>query len=126
MNNLPLKNVFLFILLLTLTIRSGDAQIFHRNPDKQLFGKTPGIKKESKVKGPRSALKAKRKQEANDRRLEKDYEKAIKRSQKRTIEIQSPEVKARMRQNKKDFSKRDRQKAKKIRASTKGAGKKYK
>jgi hypothetical protein len=126
MNNLSLKNVLLFILLLTLTIRSGDAQIFHRNPDKQLFGKTPGIKKESKVKGPKSALKAKRKQEANDRRLEKDYEKAIKRSQKRTIEIQSPEVKARMRQNKKDYSKRDKQKAKKIKANTKGAGKKYK
>lgn len=126
MNNLSLKNVFLFILLLTLTIGSGDAQIFHRNPEKQLFGKTPGIKKESKIKGPRSALKAKRKQEANDRRHNKDYENAIKRSQKRTIEIQSPEVKARMRQNKKDYSKRDRQKEKKIRASTKSAGKKYK
>ena len=126
MNNLSLKNVFLFILLLTLTIRSGDAQIFRRNPERQLFGKTPGIKKETKVQGPRSALKARRKQEANDRRLKKNYDKSIKRSQKRTYEIQSPEVKARMKQNKKDYSKRDRQKEKKIRAGTKSAGKKYK
>ena len=126
MNNLSLKNVFLFILLLTLTIRSGDAQIFHRSPEKQLFGKTPGIKKETKIKGPGSALKARKKQAANDRRLKKDYENSIKRSQKRSYEIQSPEVKARMKQNKKDYLKRDRQKEKKIRANTKSAGKKYK
>jgi hypothetical protein len=126
MNNLSLKNIFLFILLLTVTIRSGEAQIFHRNPEKQLFGKTPGIKKDTKIKGPKSVLKARRKQEANDRRLKKAYDNSIKRSQKRSYEIQSPEVKARMKQNKKDYSKRDRQKARKIRANTKDAGKKYK
>ena len=126
MNNLSLKKFFLFLILLSLTIGSGNAQIFHKNPEKQLFGKTPGIKKESKVREPRSVLKAKRKQEANDRKLKKDYENTIKRSQKRTIDIQTPEVQARMKQNKKDYSKRDREKEKKIRASTKRAGEKYK
>ncbi len=46
-------------------------------------------------------------------RLEKDYEKAMKQSQKRTIDIQSPEVQARMKQNKKDYIMRDKQKRKK-------------
>ena len=114
------------IFLLSSLIGSCNAQIFHKNPEKQLFGKTPGIKKEPKVNELRSVLKAKRKQEANDRKLQKEYEKNVKRSQKRTIDIQSPEVQTRMKQNKKDLTKRDKEKKKKVRASTRKAGEKYK
>ena len=126
MNNISLKKLFLFFFLLTFSIGSCNAQIFHRNPEKQLFGKTLGKKKEAKVKEPRSVIRAKRKQEANDRKLKKDYEKNVRRSQKRTIEIQAPEVQKRMKQNKKDYTKRDKEKRKKVKASTKRAGKKYK
>jgi len=115
-----------FIFLLSLSICSCNAQIFHKNPEKQLFGKTLGKKKEVKVKEPRSVIKAKSKQEANDRRLQKEYEKNVKRSQKRTIDIQSPEVQTRMKQNKKDYTKRDKEQKKKVRASTRRAGEKYK
>ena len=126
MNNISWRRIFLFIFLLSLLIGSCNAQIFHKNPEKQLFGKTLGKKKEVKVKEPRSVLKAKRKQEANDRKLQKEYEKKVKRSQKRTIDIQSPEVQTRMKQNKKDFTMRDKEKKKKVRASTRKAGEKYK
>jgi len=126
MNNISWRRIFLFIFLLSLLIGSCNAQIFHKNPEKQLFGKTLGKKKEAKVKEPRSVLKAKRKQEANDRKLQKEYEKKVKRSQKRTIDIQSPEVQTRMKQNKKDITKRDKEKKKKVRASTRKAGEKYK
>ena len=126
MNNISWRRIFLFIFLLSLLIGSCNAQIFHKNPEKQLFGKTLGKKKEAKVKEPRSVLKAKRKQEANDRKLQKEYEKNVKRSQKRTIDIQSPEVQTRMKQNKKDITKRDKEKKKKVRASTRKAGEKYK
>ena len=126
MNNISWRRIFLFIFLLSLLIGSCNAQIFHKNPEKQLFGKTPGIKKEPKVNELRSVLKAKRKQEANDRKLQKEYEKNVKRSQKRTIDIQSPEVQTRMKQNKKDLTKRDKEKKKKVRASTRKAGEKYK
>ena len=126
MNNISLRKLFLFIFILLLAIGSCNAQIFHKNPEKQLFSKTLGKKKEPKVKEPRSVIRAKRKQEANDRKLKKDYEKNVRRSQKRTIDIQTPEVQKRMKQNKKDFSARDKEKRKNVKAATRRAGKKYK
>jgi hypothetical protein len=126
MNIISWRRGLLFIFLLLLSIGSCHAQIFHKNPEKQLFGKTLGKKKEVKVKEPRSVIKAKKKQEANDRRLQKEYEKSVKQSQKRTIDIQSPEVQTRMKQNKKDYTKRDKGKKKKVRTSTRRAAEKYK
>jgi hypothetical protein len=126
MNNISLRKLFLIIFILLLSVASVNAQIFHKNPEKQLFGKTPGKKKEPKVKEPRTVIRAKRKQEAHDRKLNKDYEKSVRRSQKRTIDIQSPEVQKRMKQNKKDYTVRDKEKRKKVKAGTKRAGKKYK
>ncbi len=126
MTRLSVKKLFLFIFLTSLVIGSCNAQLFHKDPEKELFGKTRGITKEAKIREPKSVVKAKRKQETNDRRLKRKYEKSVKQSQKRTFDIQSPDVKARMKQNKKDYSKRDREKKKKIRSGTKRAGEKYK
>jgi hypothetical protein len=125
MNNLSTRKFFLILFVLALATGPGNAQIFHKNPEKQLFGKSHRNHKEAKVKEPRSVLKAKRKQEANDRRLEKNYEKSVQRSQKRTIDIQTPEVQARMKQNKKDTIVREKEKKKKIRETSQKAGKKY-
>ena len=126
MNNLSARRLFLILFLFSLAIGSSDGQLFHKNPEKALFGKTVGRKREAKVKEPRSILRAKRKQEANDRRLKRNYDKSVKRSQKRTMDIQTPEVQARMKQNKKDTTIRDRGKKKKFETATKGAEKKYK
>jgi len=120
-----MRKCFLFLSVLFLTMSSANAQIFHKNPEKQLFGKTHGSRKEVKVKEPRKVLKAKKKQEANDRRLKKQYDESVKKSQKRTIDIQTPEVQASMKQNKKDYSRRDRDKKKKIKAANKDARGKY-
>ena len=125
MNKLPLKKVFLIIVILSLAAGSGNAQIFHKDPEKKLFGRTHMNGKTAKVREPRSVLKAKRKQEANDRKLNKEYDKSVKQSQKRTVDIQTPEVQARMKQNKKDYTARDKQKKKKMKKSTKEAGGKY-
>jgi hypothetical protein len=126
MNNLSVKKLLIFLFTLTLTIGAGNAQIFHKNPEKQLFGKSDGSRKGIKVKEPRSVLRAKKKQEANKRRLDKEYEKSVKQSQKRTVAIQTPEVQDRMKQNKKDSAIRDKEKKKKVKSSSKRAGKKYK
>jgi hypothetical protein len=126
MNNISLRKLFLSLFLLSMAIGTCNAQLFHKNPEKQLFGKTAGIKRAPKVKEPGSALRAKRKQERNDRRLKKEYDKNVRRSQKRTIDIQTPEVQARMKLNKKEYTLRDKEKKKKIKASTKKAGEKYK
>ena len=121
-----MRKLILFLFVLSLATGSCTAQIFHKNPEKQLFGKSHINKKGPKVKEPRKVLKAKKKQEANDRKLKKDSEKSVKRSQKRTVDIQTPEVQARMKQNKKDITIRDRGKKKNIETATKGAEKKYK
>lgn len=126
MNNLSLRKLLLVFLLFSFAIGSSNGQLFHKNPEKALFGKTSGRNREAKVKEPRSVLRAKRKQEANQRRLDRNYDKAVKRSQKRTVDIQSPEVQARMKQNKKDITIRDREKKKNTEARTRGAEKKYK
>ena len=123
MDNLSFKKVLFIFFVLFIGIGSANAQLFHKNPEKQLFGKSQ--RKEPKVKEPRTVLKAKKKQEANDHKLQKEYDKNVKRSQKRSVDIQTPEVQSRMKQNKKENSSRDKNHKKKIRASTKRAGKKY-
>ena len=45
----------------------------HAKLKRSLFGKSLGKKKEIKVKEPGSVVKAKKKQEAKDRKLKKDY-----------------------------------------------------
>jgi hypothetical protein len=124
-----MRRIIFLVFILSLCIGSANAQILRKNAGRKaesgLFGKTVGNKKEAKVKEPRSVLKAKKKQEAKERKVKKDYAKAVKRSQKRTIEIQTPEVQARMKQNQKDAILRDKIKKKTIRTSSKKAGRKY-
>ena len=125
MNNLSLRKFVLLLLALILASGSSNAQIFHKNPEKQLFGRSHINKSGPKVKESRKVLKAKKKQEANDRKLKKDSEKSVKRSQKRTIDIQTPEVQARMKKNKKEVIIRDKDNKKKVKDGSKRAGKKY-
>jgi hypothetical protein len=126
MNSLSVKKLVLFFFVLTFTLGQGNAQIFHKNPEKQLFEKSGSSRRGMKVKEPRSVIRAKKKQEANKRRLDKEYEKSVKQSQKRSVDIQTPEVQDRMKQNKKDSVVRDKEKKKKVKSSSKKAGKKYK
>jgi len=126
MNKLYMGKFYFIVFVLSLTICSCNAKIFHKNPEKKLFGKTLGNKKEVKVKEPKTILKAKKNQEAKEKKLNKDKEKSVKRSQKRTRDIQTPEVQARMKQNQKDTAVRDKAKKKKTKTATKKARKKYK
>jgi hypothetical protein len=125
MNKLSSRKLLLFIFILSLATASSNAQIFHRDPEKRLFGKTHINKKEAKVREPRKVLRAKKKQEANDRRLQKQYDKSVKKSQKRTVDIQTPEVQARMKKNKKEITARDKKTKKKVKTGSRGAEKKY-
>jgi len=130
MNNLSVKRFFIILFILTVIVSSANSQIFRKNAsrkaEKDLFGTSLSKKKAPKVKEPRSVTRAKKKQEAKKRKLDKDYAKFIKKSQKRTIDIQTPEVQERMKQDKKDTAARDKEKKKKIRSGTRKAGKKYK
>jgi hypothetical protein len=124
-----LKSLLLFLILVTLAAEPSEGQIFKRNTMKHaergLFGKTHSSKKQPKVREPRAATKAKRKQEAHQKKLKKEYEKFVKDTKKHSYEIQTPDVKARMKQNMKDIKARDKAKKKKERSKTRKAGRKY-
>lgn len=130
MNKLLMKRVLLLIFILSLAVGSADGQIFKkhsiRKTEKGLAGRSAIKRKVPKVKEPRAVIKAKKKQEANDKKLKSEYNKSIERSQQRTYDIQTPDVQARMKQNQKDAALRDKARKKNISSSTKKAGRKYK
>jgi hypothetical protein len=79
-----------------------------------------------KVKEPKAVVRAKKKQEKNQEKLKRDYEKSIREGKKRQYSIQSPDVQARMKQNDTDITLRDRDRKKSIRQASKAAKKKFK
>lgn len=91
-----------------------------------LFSKKTGKTKGVKLNKPMSAKQAMKKQEANDRKLKKEYEDFVKENQKRSFEIQTPEVQARMKQNQKDAKTRYKAKNKNNSTATRKAARKYK
>ena len=74
---------------------------------------------------PKAAKKARKKQEAKDKKLKKDYKDFVKNNQKRSIEIQTPVVQERMKQNVKDADSKYKSKKKNNASRTKKAGRKY-
>lgn len=121
---------FLFLIIFALFVLSaGNAQGLYksasRNPDKSLFGKTGKRADKSKIKEPRAVKNAKRKQEKNEKKRKKEYKKFVEQSRKRSYEIQSPEVRARMIRNLKDTEQKNKEKKKKVRENTRKAAKKY-
>jgi hypothetical protein len=130
MNNLPFKRLIISLLVLALAIPVCQAQSFSRpSAPRQLKSSSKGPlkhKKTAKVKGPRAVEKSKKAQEAKQGKLKKDYGKYVKENQKRSIEIQSPEVKERMKQNIKNADASYKTKHKNSANRTRRAGKKYK
>jgi hypothetical protein len=114
--------VFLFISLVSVGVQG---QIKGNN-DKARSGKGLfSIFHGKGINSPNAAGKSKKEQERTKKKQKKQYDKSVKRSQKRTYEIQSPDVKARMKQNEKDITSRDKEKKKYVQKSSKKAGKKY-
>ena len=130
MNYLYLRRFFLFIFLAIFILGPCNAQFSHKssskNPEKELFGKRSNNTGKVKAKEPRSVQKVKRDQEKNEKRLKREYAKSVERSRKRSYDIQSPEVQARMNQNEKDTALRNKEKKKNVKAGMKKAGEKYK
>jgi hypothetical protein len=129
MNKILLKFLLVAIFSQFVIYGSANSQIFRRNTgrnvEKELFGRSIASKNSKKSKPPKSASKNRKKQEAAERKRKKEYEKSVKQSQKRTYDIQSPEVQARMKQNQYETAARDKQKKKNVKASGKKASKKY-
>ncbi len=125
MNILILRKFVMFIVALVVLTTLCEAQT-SRNKGHGLFGKSGNSRSEVKVRRPRSAGKAIKKQGKNEKRLKKDYALFVKNSQKHSIAIQSPEVQSRMKENHKNSIAKYKTKRKKMTASAKKAGRKYK
>jgi hypothetical protein len=129
MNKLHLRNLLITGLFLFIATCSADCQGLRKNvvkkTERELFRKSGSNRKEVKVKESRKVTGSKKKQEAKERKRKKDYTRAIKSSQKRTYEIQSPEVKARMKLNQKESASRNKIKKKREKSNSKKARRKF-
>jgi hypothetical protein len=129
MNTLPVKRILVFALVFSLGIIFNEARSsgngFSGDPEKGFYGESQKQRDKSKIKKPRSATRAKKAQEAKDKKLKQDYVKSVKASQKRSYKIQTPDVQARMKQNMKDISAKNKAKKKMESKSNRNAGRKY-
>jgi hypothetical protein len=129
MKNLAVNKFMAIVLTFTLSMAICDAQILGAGSSKKfernIFGKSINNKKTRKVKEPKKVVRAKKEQAMNEAKLKRDYAKFVKASQKHSIEIQTPEVQERMKQNKKETIVANKAKKKAARSTTKKAGKKY-
>jgi hypothetical protein len=129
MNKLPFRRLIIPLLILALAVPVCQAQSFDRlsapRQQKSSSHKGPLKHKTVKVKGPKAVEKSKKDQEAKQGKLKKDYGKYVKENQKRSIEIQSPEVKTRMKKNIKDADASYKTKHRNSATRTRRAGNKY-
>lgn len=129
MNSLSVRKLLVALLLVFFAASVCDAQTFERSPaprqNKNIAHKGPLKQKQVKVKGPRAAQRAQKKQSAKDKKLDNDYKKFVRNNQKRSIQIQTPEVQTRMKQNIKDANSNYKSKKKSSASRTKTGSKKY-
>lgn len=127
MKDITFKKLFSLFLIIFCFVSVCEAQSYKRsirNPERELFGRSLNNKSVKYRESP-SVVRAKKKQAAKEKKLKKDYNTHVKKSRKHAIEIQSPEVQARMVENRKDADSKYKEK-KKIRTSnSKKAGRKY-
>ena len=104
-----------------------DAQILKRaprNPERELFGKSLNTSNR-KVRESRGVRQAKKKQADNQKRLKKEYAEAVKKNRARYLEIQSPEVRERIVENRKEADLRSIERKKQQKANSRNAARKY-
>jgi hypothetical protein len=130
MHKLYQRRILLLLILLLLAAGPSQAQIFRRNAVKKaergMFRKSHSSNRDAKVKKPRAVTKARKKQEAHQKKLKKDYKKSVIETRKHSYNIQTPDVKARMDQNRKDTKAREKAKRKNEKKKNRKAGRKYK
>jgi hypothetical protein len=127
MKGISFKKLFSVFLILFCAVSVCEAQKYKRsirNPERELFGKSLNTKTAKYREAP-SIVRAKKKQAANEKKLDKEYNAYVKKSRKRSVEIQSPEVKARMLENRKESDLKYKEKKKNRTESSKKTGRKY-
>jgi hypothetical protein len=127
MKDFLFKKLFFIFLILFCAVSVCEAQRYKRsirNPERELFNKSLNNKTLKYRESP-SIVRAKKKQAANEKKMDKEYDAHVKESRKRSVEIQSPEVKARMLENRKEADLKYKEKKKNRTESSKKQGRKY-
>ncbi len=116
---LSLIIIISFSTLISPVEASGQTKAIKRI-EKKMF-RSNGRKSPSMVKEPKAALKAKKAQQKKEKKGRKESEKAYKKRVKKHNDLQKPEVKARLEQNRKETDIRHKTRAKNVRKSSKKA-----
>ncbi len=122
------KKILIFLLSILFSLNVFGIPSFDRPaaPKQQKsVSKKPGRQNKAKVVGPQSAKKVQKKQDAKERKKKKDSKKAVKEFQNHALEIQAPEVRERIKQNRKNSDASYKAKKKNNASRTRSAGKKY-
>jgi hypothetical protein len=129
MSKLSATKFIVFAIILSFFVTVCEAQSYNKppmvKPGSGLPSKSSAKKKTINIKGPVSVKNAKKKAVIKDEERKKEGAKYVKENQKRSIKIQTPEVKARMKQNIKDTDSNYKVKHKNSAHRTRKAGKKY-
>jgi hypothetical protein len=126
MKSFTFVRLLIFAGLFSLTIPAfADFSINVSDQERGAAKKSAPKGKSVRSREPRAVLKAKKKQEKNQKKLKLDYVKFVRNNQKRSQEIQTPVVRERMKQNVKDANSNAKAKKKNIASRSKKAGRKY-
>lgn len=129
MKLLHIRRLIIPVLLLFLTVTFCTAQSFERpRTNKRINGvskKPPGQKRQVRIREPRSVSKAMRKQELSEKKRAREYKAQLEADRKRHLDIQSPDVRERILQNRKNSDINYKARRKAVAARNKRTGKKY-
>lgn len=126
MKRLSFRQLIVILLVFSVGFSLCEAQDRAPKPAKKgLFGLFSGKKKPGSIRAPRSAGQVKKEQEKKKKQNDLAWAKEVKESQKRAIQIQTPEVRNRMKQDQKDTEAREKARMKKSAKAARSAGKKY-
>lgn len=128
MKFLSSRKTILVLIVFILAAGIGQAQSFDRPapPRQQKSTSNNRVRqKNTRIRGPKAVERARKKQEANDRKLRNEYKDFVEENKKRSLEIQTPEVRERMKQNVKNANAGYKAKRKSQSAATRRAARKY-
>ena len=118
---------FMMALVMLITVSfletAGGTSVYCSSMERESVRKVSG--KQGKAREPRSVRKAKQQQALKEKNRKKEYAEFVKENRKRSYEIQTDEVKERMKANRKNTKKSYAEKKKKNANAGKRASKKY-
>jgi len=126
MNGLKIPKLLIFILLILIASPVFPEAVPCKNFNVLDYADLSQSGKKKKVKKPVSAKRVQKQQEAKKKKKDKEYANTVRENRKHSLEIQTPAVRERMKQNVKDANANYNAKKKYEKSNTKRGSRKYK